>query len=272
MSAAEHLKNHRYVASLTLPSETLDLLNTYLDDLIRQEALSHSAEVMLRRISPPVCALADSVEDLFRGKNNAAMRIINCAVKIAKLSGSGRVSSDALQKTVIESIGMLRSKHVNRDKILQQINADLESVLHLALIKVPSETREDAANAGRISGAKIVGALMVVGHARRFDLEEELLYLSLTQWFELLVVAIIQCGAHSRIVKEADRLTFMLFYIASDECGEKRERFLNLFISKFNALLAILEPFCLGHIADFSHLKQAVRPFIAELERAGAAI
>lgn len=261
MSAIYH-NNHTRALSLRLPAQALDLLNTYLDELIREEALNHSAEIMLRRIASPVCALAGSVEGLFRGGDRSAKGIIDCAVKIAKLSGSGCVPSGALQQTVIESIGMLRSKHVSREKILLQVHADLKSVLRLALIKVPAVAREDAANAGRISSAKIVAALMVVGHARRFDLDDELLYFSLTQWFELLVVTILQCGADSRAVKDVDRLTFTLFYLGSGSSGKKKNSFLKYFVPQLDELLDTLAPTCMGHATNFGQLKLNLQPLI----------
>ncbi|MBX2849701.1 MAG: hypothetical protein KTR16_15365, partial [Acidiferrobacterales bacterium] len=223
---------------LELSVEALNLLNTYLDEVIHEEDLSHAAQIILRRVATPVCALADSIEDLFIYEDHPARKILDTTVKIAKLCGDNFGPGEALYQTVSESIKDLRSKRVNRHNTLVRLQGDLDSVFRLALIRVPAATREEAKHAGTVSSAKIIAALMVVGHGQRFDAGYKLLYFALTEWFELVVVTILQCGADSEPVKELSRLTFTLFYLDSGRAAEKHRIFMQYLLPKLDELIS----------------------------------
>lgn len=261
MSANVYLKSTPSQPSAQLSVEALSVLNTYLDALIQEESLNHSAQVLIRRIAPPLCLLANSVEELFRSPNHPARGILNTIVKIAKLSGDGFIPGDALYQTVTESINTLKAKNYSSFDTLESVKADLDHVLKLAKIRAPASARESAHYVGDISAAKVIASLMVLRHARRFETSDEMLYFCLTQWLELIVVTVLQTGQESGTVKELDRLTFTLFYLNTGKAGSKRKVFLAYLLPKLDELTETLAPTCMGHEADFRLLRQNLSPF-----------
>lgn len=262
MSARLYLDKTSPQPSSRLSVEALSVLDAYLDELIKEEQLSHNAQVLIRRIAPPLCLLANSVEDLFRSLDHPAHGVLNTIVKIAKLSGEGFVPGDALYQTVLESINTLKSQNYSSFDALVRVKADLKHVLKLAKIRAPAAARESADYAGEISAAKVIASLMVLGHARRFETSDEMIYFCLTQWFELIVVTVLQTGQESRTVKELDRLTFTLFYLNSGRAETKHEVFLSYLLPKLDELTRTLAPTCMGHEVDFGLLRQNLSPFL----------
>lgn len=262
MSASVSLDTDPFVSEEKLSLHELSLLNTYLDELVKEEGLSLSAEIILRRIAVPVSKLAGSVKALFASREHPARKTIDTTVKIAKLSGPSFVPGEALYQTVIESITILRAKRFNGLVTLQRVQEDLESVLRLATIKKTKNRTQDFGETGSISSAKIVAALMIVAHVRRFDVDDKLLYFALTEWFELAVVTVLQCGSESRELKELDRMTFIFLYLASGRSGAKHGSFLAMLLPKLDELIGKLDPVCMGHAANFDALRRHLGAFI----------
>lgn len=265
MVAGHHFEIDNDVVASTqgLSRHSLNLLNTYLHELVKEENLSHSAEVLLRRAAVPVCALAGDDEHFLSSKDHPARKIIDTIVKIAKAAGPAFTPGHALYQTVKESIDRMRSSETkNSLQTLHQILADLESVLKLAFIRIRADVRRDANNAGAISGAKIHAALIIHNHARRFNCDDTVLYFSLTNWFELIVMTLLQWGTGSTQAKSVDRLTFTFFYLACRYAGNKHERLLDYLLLKLDELIDSLAPTYRGNAADFYTLRDEIQRFV----------
>lgn len=245
---AEALKSPQY-AGISLI--TLDLLAALLEELIRENNVCERAQLIMFRIAGPICALAEGEPDFLINRAHPARQIFELVAAIAKLSGDRFSPGDALYKTTLESIQSLQVKRFSADKTLAQVSADLMHVHRLARIRAPIALKRARVSTSELTDAKMIASLYIVKHCDRFDVSEALLYFVLTDWLALMVVTVLQTGQYSDEVKELDRLTFMLLYMATQKTEPKHEVFFQFFPRKLKQHILSLESDCHGHKVNF---------------------
>ena len=236
-------------------AESLHVLNVYLDELVSAEYVGANTEVMLRRIAPLLCSLAGGVEVVFAEAAHPARDIMESLVKVGRLTHDSLVPGESLFQTIVESIDTLKRQPRDKLRTLSAVRQDLAHAMKLAMIKAPASARSEVDSAGRLSAAKIHASMLIMRHARRFSADDALLYFSLTQWLELVVVLATEYGIESAEVKNIERATFTLFYLDSDQVGARRQSFLKLLLASLDESLKAAPQICMGHPCDFSHLR-----------------
>lgn len=255
MSASTYTTDQARVEELELSATSLHVLNVYLDELTRAEHVGPNTEIMLRRIAPQLCALSGSVEKIFEQPDHPARSILESLLKVGKLTNDSLVPGEGLFQTISESMDVLKRQPKDKQRTLLAVRQDLEHAIKLAKIKAPAAVRTEVDSAGSISAAKIHASLLIMRHARRFSASDALLYFSLTQWFELVVVLVLEYGVESPEVKNIERATFTLFYLDSDQVGKRRKSFLKLLLESLDESLSVAPTSCMGHSCSFIHLR-----------------
>jgi hypothetical protein len=246
----------------TLSDTTLHMLSTFLDELVQEEALGFRAQMVLHRVATPICLLANGDTSMFYNNQHPARQIFDSIVQIAKLSGEEFGPGDMLFKTLMESIKNLQANNVAGIKCLERVSSDLKHIVKLARIRAPIDKKQNLGSTGAITEAKIKSALLVVQQANKFVVSNVVLYFSLTQWLELLTIAMLKFGAEKKSVSQLERMTFLLFYLSSGKAGVKLESLSKHLFAQIQALSEKLGDECLGHQVDVKKLHQKVEKLL----------
>ncbi len=257
--------SERAVLDEALPTARLQLLNTYIRELVREAQLGQRAELTLQRLSLTLFAMSGASEAMLCDRQHPARSILDTTARIAQLSKEQFEPGQALYQTLQESLRVLRSARIKAEDALVRVNADLQHVLKLAKIRASSDARTQADELGKVSHAKLLASSMIMRHSQRGPTRSALLYFALTDWLEMLTVTILKNGEHSKAVKTADRLTLALFYLnASDD--RRRKASLRAFLEKnLPAHVAQLGWTCLGHPIELRPLVAKARALTAQV-------
>ncbi|MFT7560447.1 MAG: hypothetical protein ACI93R_002367 [Flavobacteriales bacterium] len=241
----------------SLSQASLHLLAAFIEELIQEEQLGHRAQVLLHRIATPIFMLAGGNTQTFYDRNYPGRQIFDAIILISKLSGKDFSPSDMLFKTLLESIKTLKSRKIDGLACLKRVNTDLQHIVKLARIRAPIDKKHGLAETGKITEAKIKAALMVVHQANRFSTSDIILYFSLTQWLELLTIVMLKYSQNKTIMTTAERLTFLLFFLAANPNSPKYSSLYKQLDEKLKILIPLVGKECLGHCLHISslHLK-----------------
>ena len=241
---------------------TLHLLSAFLEELIREEQLDHRAQVLLHRVSMPICQLAGSDPQMFCNPTHPARKIFDAIVRIAKLSGPLFGPGDMLFRTLMESIKTLRAQKYDGMACLERVNSDLQHIVKLAYMRAPIDLKQAPSRSGELAEAKITAALLVMRHATTFTPGNTLLYFTLTEWLELLVLAMMQFGREKSFLRELDRMTFMLFYLSCNTGSPRYRSLAKGLDEKIDALQKRLDGECMGQPVNMAELRRSLEKLL----------
>jgi hypothetical protein len=246
---------------------TMRLLFTFIGELSREEQLNYKTQLLLCRIAPSLCQLADENSEIFSNSKHPVRQIIANIVIISKSIDTG--AGDYLYRSLKESIKTLTERNIDGAACLQRVASDLEYIVKLSKIRSSKTDRVavGGTRSGIITQSKLKAAFFVVTEATKFDCSDEVLYFALGQWLELLTVAFIKFPSNARMETEMKRMTFLLFYLnlQSTKLNEriKKDMLAESLVLKLKRCVRHLGKECLGYSVDLSHLEKKVTDLIA---------
>lgn len=252
-------------SEVAIPGALMQLLATFIAELSHEEQLSHQTQVLLYRIMPSVCMLANGDPQILYKRDHPVRQIFDAIVYVSKASQEKFRPGDTLYKTVIESIANLKRKNINGMDCLVRVNADLQHVVKLAKIRAPIAFKRENGDGvlGQITEAKIRAALIISQQSTRFSISETLLQFALSDWLELISVALVKHDHDPRIATELERMTFLLFYLSTSSNAPKVIALRDRLMKQLRLIINSLGTSCLGHAVDFSVLESRVLHLIS---------
>ncbi len=259
-----------------LAETTMRLLFTFIGELTREEHLNYKTQLLLCRIAPSLCQLANESTEIFSNIEHPVRKIISSIVIISKSVGTGNNSDDYLYKSLKESIKALTARSIDGMACLKRVASDLEYIVKLSQIRSTKSvvTRIDKSASGRITQSKIKAVFFVVTEVTKFDCSDRVLSFVLSYWVELLTVTLIKFPVNKLIEKEVKRMTFLLLYLSSVSITEamastqnilkRNAQLLEQLLFKTEKLVQLLGDECVGHSINFNGLDIQVTALIEE--------